>query len=59
MKKNQKEKEPYLAPQCEVFTLENTWPLLQGSRIKPTPGVGNPAIEVDDNEEYEEELDFG
>ena len=59
MKKNQVELKYYLAPECEVIALENESSLLVGSEIKPTPGVGNPPIEVGDNDEDEEELEFG
>ena len=59
MKKNQVELKRYLAPKYEVIQLVNESALLLGSEIKPTPGVGNPPIEVGDNDEDEEELEFG
>ncbi|ALO49193.1 hypothetical protein [Hoylesella enoeca] len=58
MKKNQVELKRYLAPKYEVIRLDNESALLLGSEIKPTPGVGNPPIEVGDNDEDEEELEF-
>ena len=59
MKKNQVELKRYLAPKYEVIQLVNESALLLGSEIKPTPGVGNPSIEVGDNDEEDEELEFG
>ena len=59
MKKNQLKCERYFAPQCEAIVLDNESALLLGSEIKPTPGVGNPPIEVGDNDEEDEELEFG
>ncbi|WP_311442610.1 hypothetical protein [Hoylesella enoeca] len=58
MKKNQVEFKRYLAPKYEVIQLVNESALLVGSEIKPTPGVGNPPIEVGDNDEEDEELEF-
>ena len=58
MKKNQVELKHYLAPECEVIALENEASLLLASEIKPTPGVGNPPIQVGDNNEENEELEF-
>ena len=57
MKKNQVELKRYLAPECEVITVENEASLLLGSEIKPTPGTGNPPIQVGDNNEDELEFD--
>ena len=48
----------YLAPECEVIALENEASLLLASEIKPTPGTGNPPIQVGDNNEENEELEF-
>ena len=58
MKKNQVELKHYLAPECEVIVLENEASLLLASEIKPTPGTGNPPIQVGDNNEENEELEF-
>ena len=58
MKKNQVELKHYLAPECEVIALENEVSLLLASEIKPTPGTGNPPIQVGDNNEENEELEF-
>ncbi|WP_311442792.1 hypothetical protein [Hoylesella enoeca] len=58
MKKNQLKCERYFAPQCEVIVLVNESALLVGSEIKPTPGTGNPPIQVGDNNEEDEELEF-
>ena len=58
MKKNQVELKHYLALECEVIALENEVSLLLGSEIKPTPGTGNPPIQVGDNNEENEELEF-
>ena len=58
MKKNQVELKHYLAPECEVIALENEASPLLASEIKPTPGTGNPPIQVGDNNEEDEELEF-
>ena len=58
MKKKQVELKHYLAPECEVIALENEVSLLLASEIKPTPGTGNPPIQVGDNNEENEELEF-
>ena len=58
MKKKQVECVHYLAPECEVIALENEVSLLLASEIKPTPGTGNPPIQVGDNNEENEELEF-
>ena len=58
MKKKQVEFKRYLAPECEVIALENEASLLLASEIKPTPGTGNPPIQVGDNNEDDEELEF-
>ena len=58
MKKNQVELKHYLAPECEVIALGNEASLLLASEIKPTPGTGNPPIQVGDNNEENEELEF-
>lgn len=58
MKKYKVELKRYLAPRCEIIRLVNESSLLGCSDIKPTPGVGNPPIQVGDNEEEEEELEF-
>ena len=58
MKKKQVELKHYLAPECEVITVENEASLLLASEIKPTPGTGNPPIQVGDNNEEDEELEF-
>ena len=58
MKKNQVELKHYLVPECEVIALENEASLLLASEIKPTPGTGNPPIQVGDNNEENEELEF-
>ena len=58
MKKKQVECAHYLAPECEVIALENEASLLLASEIKPTPGTGNPPIQVGGNNEENEELEF-
>ena len=58
MKKNQVELKRYLAPKYEVIQLVNESSLLVRSEIKPTPGTGNPPIQVGDNNEDDEELEF-
>ena len=58
MKKNQVELKRYLAPRCEIIRLVNESSLLLASEIKPTPGTGNPPIQVGDNNEDDEELEF-
>lgn len=58
MKKNQVKLKRYLMPQCEIIQLNETQSLLAGSEIRPTPGVGNPSIQVGDNNNDEEELEF-
>ena len=58
MKKNQVKLKHYLAPECEVIALEKEASLLFASEIKPTPGTGNPPIQVGDNNEENEELEF-
>ena len=58
MKKKQVELKRYLAPRCEIIQLNETQSLLAGSEIRPTPGSGNPSIQVGDNNNDEEELEF-
>lgn len=58
MKKNQVKLKRYLTPQCEIIQWNETQSLLAGSEIRPTPGVGNPSIQVGDNDNDEEELEF-
>ena len=52
MKKNQVELKRYLAPRYEIIRLVNESSLLAGSKINHT-------IEVGDNNEENEELEFG
>ncbi len=58
MKKKQVNLKHYLAPQCAIIQLKGEISLLTASEIKPTPGSGTPPIQVGDNEEEEEELEF-
>jgi hypothetical protein len=45
-------------PQSEVVWVEDESSLLVVSEIRPTPGAGNPPIQVGDNENDEEEIEF-
>ena len=58
MKKKPIECRRYLVPQSEVVWVEDESSLLVVCEIRPTPGAGNPPIQVGDNENDEEEIEF-
>ncbi|WP_315563098.1 hypothetical protein [Segatella oris] len=58
MEKKQKQCKRYLVPEIRIVQLGDEMPILTVSEIKPTPGGGTPPIQVGDNNEEDEELEF-
>ena len=58
MEKKQKQCKRYLVPEIQIVQLGDEMSILTVSEIKPTPGVGTPPIQVGDNNEEDEELEF-
>lgn len=58
MKKKKVDPKHYFTPQCEIVQLDDEFSLLVGSEIRPTPGSGTPSVQIKDNNQEEEELEF-
>lgn len=58
MEKKQKQCKCYLVPEIQIVQLGDEMSILTVSEIKPTPGGGTPPIQVGDNNEEDEELEF-